>query len=62
LFYGLVYACFLLSINIVKAPMMTITIIIATTPYISVLFDAKPFNGVAVGAIVAEGAVARKAV
>jgi len=59
---GLVYGCFLLSISIVKAPMMTITMIIATIPYMSVLFDAKPFNGVAVGANVAGGAVAMNAV
>ena len=36
-------------------PIMTITMIIATIPYMSVVFEAKPVSGVAVGAVVAAG-------
>ena len=45
LFFGLSYG-FFLSISITStAPIMTITTIIATTPYITVLFEAKPVSG-----------------
>ena len=54
----LVYGRFLVTRSASTTPIMTITMIIATIPYMSVLFDAKPFNGVAVGANVAEGALA----
>ncbi len=55
---ALVYGRFLVTKIASTAPMMTITMIIATIPYMSVLFDAKPASGVAVGANVAEGALA----
>jgi len=42
----------------IAAPIMTITMIIATIPYMTVLFDAKPVSGVAVGAEVAAGELA----
>ena len=35
------------------------TMIIATTAYMTVVFEAKPLRGVAVGAGVAEGGLAR---
>jgi hypothetical protein len=47
------YGCFLVTSIASTTPMMTITMIIATIPYMSVLFEAKPESGVAVGADVA---------
>ena len=44
------YGRFLLSITRIKAPITIITIIIATTPNSTVLVDAKPDGGEAVGA------------
>ena len=45
-----------LSISITNiAPIMTITMIIAIPMYITVVFEAKPASGVAVGAAVAAG-------
>ena len=46
------YGRFLLSISRIKAPIMIITIIIATTPNSTVAVDAKPVTGEAVGAAV----------
>ena len=46
----------------IAAPIMTITMIIATIPYMSVLFEAKPLAGVADGGDVAGGVAALKAV
>ena len=53
-----VYGRFLLSMSIIAAPIMTITMIIATIPYITVVFDANPVSGVAAGAAVAAGELA----
>ncbi len=58
MFYVFVYGRFL-SISIIAAPIMTITIIMATIPYIRVLFEAKPLAGVAVGGAVAAGELAK---
>ena len=44
--------------NARTAPIMTMTMMIATIPYSTVLLDAKPVAGVAVGAAVATGAPA----
>jgi hypothetical protein len=38
--------------------MIAMTIIMATIPYSTVVFEAKPVRGVAVGAVVAAGALA----
>ena len=54
-FSALAYGLFLLSISIVAAPIMIMTMIIATIPYMSVVFEAKPLSGVADGAAVAAG-------
>ena len=43
------------------APIMIITMIIATIPYITVVFEAKPVSGVAVGTGVAADELAEKA-
>jgi len=43
------YGRFLLSITKIKAPIMIITIIIATTPNSTVPVDARPVTGGAVG-------------
>ena len=59
-FSFLVYGRFL-SISIAStAPIMTMTIIIATIPYMSVAFEAKPVSGVAVGAGVAAAGLTAK--
>jgi len=58
LFWILVYGRFLLSISMIAAPITIITMIIATSPYMSVVFEAKPLSGVAVGAAVASVAPA----
>ena len=57
-FSSLLYGLFLLSMSMIAAPIMTITMTIATTPYMSVLFEAKPDSGVAVGACVGDAALA----
>ena len=54
LFYGRFLVTKIASI----APMMIMTMMIATSPYMRVLFEAKPLAGVAVGAGVAGGALA----
>ena len=52
-----------LSVSIASiAPIMIITMIIAMIPYSTVLFEAKPLAGVAVGAAVAAGAPAETCV
>lgn len=48
--FDLFYGRFRVTRNASIAPMMIITIIIATRPYMSVLFEAKPLSGDAVGA------------
>ena len=50
------YGRFLLSITRIKAPIMIITIIIATTPNSTVPVDARPVGGETVGASVGDGA------
>ena len=46
-----VYGCFLVTRTATTAPMPTIrTMIMATIPYMTVVFEAKPLSGVAVGA------------
>ncbi len=52
-FAVLVYGCFLVTKIASTAPIMIMTMMIATSPYIRVLFEAKPLTGVAVGACVA---------
>ena len=49
----MVYGLFLINMAMMIAPMMIITIIIATPKYSSVLWVATPLTGVAVGAVVA---------
>lgn len=51
----LAYGRFLVSTSRIAAPMMIMTMIMATTPYMRVVFEAKPVSGVAVGAAVAAG-------
>ena len=52
------YGLFLsISITII-APIMIITMMMATIPYMSVVFEAKPLSGDAVGADVAAGELA----
>jgi len=51
-FASLAYGRFLLSTNRIAAPMMIMTMIMAATPYMRVVFEAKPVSGVAVGAVV----------
>ena len=52
---GFDYGLFLVTRIASTAPMMIMTTTIATIPYISVLFEAKPVSGDAVGAGVAAG-------
>ena len=42
----------------INAPIMIMTMIMAITPYMSVVFEAKPMAGVAVGGVVAAGELA----
>ena len=53
-----VYGRFLLSISTIMAPIMIMTMIMATTPYSTVDVDAKPEGGDAVGGGVAPGELA----
>ncbi len=53
-----VYGRFLVTRIASIAPIMTMTIIIAMMPYMTVLFEAKPVAGVAVGVAVAAGELA----
>ena len=53
-----VYGRFLVTSNARTAPIITITMMIATIPYSTVLFEAKLVAGVTVGAMVAGGAPA----
>jgi hypothetical protein len=53
-----VYGLFLVTSNASTAPIMIMTIMIATIPYSTVAFDAKPVVGVAVGAVVADAELA----
>lgn len=55
IFCLLLYGRFLLSINMITAPIMIITMIMATIPYIRVVCVATPVFGVEVGAIVVAG-------
>ena len=56
--FPLFYGRFLVTRIASTAPMMIMTMTIATIPYMSVLFEAKPLSGVADGAGVAGGALA----
>jgi hypothetical protein len=58
----LVYGRFLVTSNASTAPIMIMTMMIATIPYSTVLFDAKPVVGVAVGAAVADAPITVKLV
>ena len=62
-FFGLsVYGCFLVTSNASTAPMITMTIMIATIPYSRVVFEAKLVAGVVVGGVVAAGGMTVKLV
>ena len=52
------YGRFLVTSIARTTPIMTITMMIATIPYSSVVFDAKPESGVAVGGAVAPDGLA----
>ena len=62
MFLRLVYGRFLVTTITITAPMTMMMKAIATIPYMSVVFEAKPESGVAVGAAVAAAALAKKAV
>jgi len=49
-FATLFYGCFLVTRIASTAPMMIMMMAIATIPYMTVVFEAKPVSGVAVGA------------
>ena len=53
-----VYGCFLVTRTATMAMPTMKTMIIATTAYMTVVFEAKPLRGVAVGAAVAAGELA----
>ena len=54
----LVYGRFLVTKTARTAPIMIITMIMATIPYMTVVFEARPVAGVAEGGAVAAGALA----
>ena len=58
----LFYACFLIIRSANTAPIMIITMMIATIPYSSAVCVATPLSGVAVGAAVADACIAVKLV
>lgn len=58
IFCLLIYGRFLLSINMITAPIIIITMIMATIPYIRVVCVATPVFGVDVGAVVGAGELA----
>jgi len=52
--FGVFYGRFLVTSNARMAPIMMMMMMIATIPYSTVVFDAKPETGVDVGAVVAD--------